>query len=50
MKSIISALAAALLAYTAATAAPFEFFPFDNGVGRGKPERTPDRHARCHHS
>ncbi len=45
MKSIISTLAAALLASTIAVAAPFEFFPFDNGVGRGKPDWTPDRQA-----
>jgi sugar phosphate isomerase/epimerase len=44
MKPLLSALAAVLLAGTA-VAAPYEFFPFDSGVGRDKPEWTPDRQA-----
>ena len=45
MKINISIIVAALLATSAAMAAPYEFFPFDNGVGRGKPEWTPDHQA-----
>jgi len=44
MKLLFSTLCAALLVCKA-VAAPFEFFPFDSGVGRGKPEWTPDRQA-----
>jgi sugar phosphate isomerase/epimerase len=44
MKPLFSALAAVLFACTAAAAAP-EFFAFDNGVGRGKPEWIPNRQA-----
>ena len=47
MKSIISTLTIALLSVSAALAAPPEFFPFDSGVGRGKPEWTPDRQAEA---
>ena len=45
MKSILATVAFMLLAASATMAAPFEFFPFDSGVGRGKPEWTPDRQA-----
>ena len=45
MKTILSTLAALLLASGATMATPYEFFPFDSGVGRGKPEWTPDRQA-----
>ena len=44
IKILFATLSAVLLGVSAAVAAP-EFFPFDNGVGRGKPEWTPDRQA-----
>ena len=45
MKKLFTALCLASLLCASAHAAAPEFFPFDSGVGRGKPEWTPDRQA-----
>lgn len=45
MKQLLASLFFASALCVSAAAVPFEFYPFDSGVGRGKPEWTPERQA-----